>query len=106
MKILLLLIPISLLAAELTPAPKVSDASKAAYTKALQEINAAQANAIQLIAAVKKAQDDSAKALSDANDAAQKVLVTAQKECGDKAQLDGKALQERGELVCLVVPVK
>lgn len=71
------------------------------YTKALQDINAAQANAMQLIAKIKQAQDESAKALTDANDAAQKALIAAQAECGDKAQLDGKALQEKGELVCV-----
>ena len=82
-------------------APKVSDASRAAYTKALQDVNNAQANSIQLSAQIAKAQAESAKALQDANEAAQKALAAAQADCGKDMQLDGKALQEKGELSCI-----
>lgn len=84
------------------PAPAaVSEATKREYTKALLDLANAQQGRLSLIEQIKKAQADSDAALDKAQAAMSATVQKAAKECGEKAQLDGKQLQESGVLVCV-----
>lgn len=81
--------------------PNVSEAAKTEYTKALVDLATAQSNKLNLIEQIEKAKKENEDQLAKANAAVQAALQKAATDCGEKSNVDGKALSEKGVLACV-----
>lgn len=102
-KLTILFLTASAIFAEDKPKPiGIADSTKSEYTKALLDLANAQSGRLSMIEQIKKAQTDSDAAMVKAQEAIQAALQKAAKECGEKSQIDGKQLEEKGVLACII----